>query len=49
MGTGLEDVMNVRAEKTVREVAVEFPEATRVFEKLGIDYCCGGNKSLQQA
>lgn len=41
--------MNVSAEKTVREVAVEFPEATRVFEKLGIDYCCGGNKSLEQA
>ena len=25
------------------------PEATRVFEKLGIDYCCGGNKSLEEA
>jgi len=25
------------------------PAATRVFEKLGIDYCCGGNKSLDEA
>ena len=41
--------MNVSAEKTVREVALEIPEATRVFEKLGIDYCCGGNRSLEQA
>ena len=41
--------MNVSAENTVREVAVQIPEATRVFEKLGIDYCCGGNKSLKQA
>ena len=41
--------MNVRVEKTVREVALEFPEATRVFEKLGIDYCCGGNQSLEHA
>jgi regulator of cell morphogenesis and NO signaling len=30
-------------------LALENPAATRVFEKLGIDYCCGGNKSLEQA
>jgi len=36
-------------EKTVRELALENPAATRVFEKLGIDYCCGGNQSLEQA
>ena len=41
--------MNVTTEKTVRELALEKPGATRVFEKLGIDYCCGGNKSLQEA
>lgn len=35
--------------KTVREIAVEMPQATRVFEKLGIDYCCGGTKTLEQA
>jgi regulator of cell morphogenesis and NO signaling len=35
--------------KTVREVALENPAAARVFEQLGIDYCCGGNKSLEQA
>ncbi len=35
--------------KTVREIAVDMPQATRVFEKLGIDYCCGGMKTLEQA
>jgi regulator of cell morphogenesis and NO signaling len=35
--------------KTVREIAVEFPQATRIFEKVGIDYCCGGQKTLEQA
>jgi len=35
--------------KTVRDFALEYPAATRVFEKLGIDYCCGGNLSLEQA
>jgi len=41
--------MTVATEKTVRELALENPAATRVFEKLGIDYCCGGNQSLDQA
>jgi regulator of cell morphogenesis and NO signaling len=35
--------------KTVREYALEIPSATRIFEKLGIDYCCGGGKSLADA
>ena len=41
--------MSVAIEKTVRDLALENPTATRVFEKLGIDYCCGGNKSLEEA
>jgi regulator of cell morphogenesis and NO signaling len=35
--------------KTVREMVLENPAAARVFERLGIDYCCGGNKSLAEA
>ncbi len=35
--------------KTVREFAVENPNATRVFERFGIDYCCGGHKPLADA
>jgi regulator of cell morphogenesis and NO signaling len=41
--------MTMTAERTVRELALENTTATRVFEKLGIDYCCGGNKSLGDA
>jgi len=41
--------MSVSTAKTVREMAVEFPEATRIFERFGIDYCCGGSKSLEEA
>jgi regulator of cell morphogenesis and NO signaling len=41
--------MSLTTAKTVRELALEFPNATRVFEKLGIDYCCGGNRSLEEA
>ena len=41
--------MNLTTAKTVREIALEIPQATRVFERFGIDYCCGGNKSLEEA
>ena len=41
--------MTVMRAKTVRDVAVENPAATRVFEKVGIDYCCGGSQLLDQA
>ena len=41
--------VNLETTKTVREIALNVPAATRVFETLGIDYCCGGNKSLHQA
>lgn len=41
--------MNMTTNKTVRELALEIPAATRVFEKMGIDYCCGGQRSLSEA
>ena len=39
----------VNSEMTVREVALQVPESTRLFESLKIDYCCGGNQPLGQA
>jgi len=41
--------MEIISTKTVRELALEIPEATRVFEKFGIDYCCGGGKVFSEA
>lgn len=37
------------AAKTIREIAVEMPGATRVFEELKIDYCCGGRRNFSEA
>lgn len=37
------------ATQTVREIALEQPTAIRVFERFGIDYCCGGRKPLAEA
>ena len=35
--------------QTVREIALEQPHSIRVFERFGIDYCCGGRKPLSEA
>lgn len=41
--------MGITTEKTIREIALENPATIRVFERFGIDYCCGGRKPLEQA
>ena len=41
--------MILSSNRTVRDVVLELPQATRVFEKLKIDYCCGGDKALGEA
>ncbi len=41
--------MLIDKNKTVRDLAVENPAATRVFEKFKIDYCCGGHISFEEA
>ncbi|MBZ5673356.1 MAG: iron-sulfur cluster repair di-iron protein [Acidobacteriia bacterium] len=35
--------------QTVREIAIEHPATVRAFESLGIDYCCGGKRTLKDA
>ena len=37
------------SEKTLRDLVLENPAAPRVFERLGLDYCCGGGATLQEA
>ncbi len=41
--------MEIDARKTVKEIAVGMPSSVKVFEELGIDYCCGGDKRLDEA
>ncbi len=41
--------MSFEATQTVGEIAAQVPGATREFEKLGIDYCCGGTRTLGEA
>jgi regulator of cell morphogenesis and NO signaling len=41
--------MTPETDKTVREIAIERPASVRVFDSLGIDYCCGGTRPLEEA
>lgn len=41
--------MTISSNITVREVALQLPHATRIFEKVKIDYCCGGQRQLGDA
>ncbi len=41
--------MNITGETKVKEIAAANPRATRILEQAGVDYCCGGNKSLHDA
>ena len=41
--------MAINSTTKVREVALELPQSTRLFEKLKIDYCCGGDQPLATA
>ena len=41
--------MPTETTKTVAQIAIENRNAAREFEKLGIDYCCGGRQTLDEA
>lgn len=38
--------MELVNERTVRDIASSNPGAARIFESFGINYCCGGDRSL---
>ena len=42
-------MMTITGDRTVGELAVEHPLATRVFARHHIDFCCGGGKPLSEA
>ena len=41
--------MTLTSEKTIREIAAESPAAIPVLEKYGLDYCCGGARTIEAA
>lgn len=41
--------MVITSETPVRDIAVAIPTAIRVFERVGLDYCCHGQHTLTEA
>jgi regulator of cell morphogenesis and NO signaling len=41
--------MNFTGTSKVREIVRASPRAAKVFEEAGVDYCCGGESSLNEA
>ena len=41
--------MTLDTTQTVGEIARQYPASVPVFEAFGIDYCCGGGRSLEDA
>ena len=40
--------MAIAATKKVGEIVAETPSCAREFEAMGVDYCCGGNRTLSE-
>jgi regulator of cell morphogenesis and NO signaling len=41
--------MNIQPSQTLREIAAQSAGAVRILEDHGIDYCCGGQRSFEEA
>ena len=41
--------MSFTSETKVKDIALSNPAATQILEDAGLDYCCGGGKSLHEA
>jgi regulator of cell morphogenesis and NO signaling len=40
--------MRIEIDTTVAEVATQYPATIRVFQRYGIDFCCGGKRALAE-
>ena len=45
----MDKIMTVTTNKTLGAIAAENPQAVRVFEKHQIDFCCGGDRPIEDA
>lgn len=41
--------MGINATRVIKDIVLAEPESAKVFERMGIDYCCGGNTLLADA
>lgn len=41
--------MDIRPDTLIADVARQHPSTVKVFQRLGIDFCCGGRRPLEEA
>lgn len=41
--------MSINETTTVAEIAAEYPASVRIFQRYGIDFCCGGKREVRKA
>lgn len=47
--TATPETLTLAADQSIGQIAVQLPGATAIFRRLKLDFCCGGQISLQQA
>ena len=47
--TDSRDYLTIDTAATVNDILVQYPEAVSVFNLFGIDACCGGDATLEEA
>ena len=41
--------MNITPETRIADIASQNPSTIRVFQRFGIDFCCGGKRPVAEA
>lgn len=47
--TPMRDSLTIEPDATVNEILAQHPVTVATFNEFGIDACCGGNASLEEA
>lgn len=45
----MSDVIQLDPAQTINEIAARYPETIAVFNRFGMDTCCGGGVSVEEA
>ena len=49
MDASLTEILTLNPARAIGQIAVELPGSTAVFRRLKLDFCCGGQVSLEAA